>query len=204
MKKLNIFLAVITLTIFYGCSTSSRDNYIGYWSEDEKKFSKVLEIKKEGDKLYLKSLEFESPAIYNKEDKTLSAEFSNGLSSITLILNLLDDPEKMKMSIGNKSTSFSKISKEEALKHQAEYEAYYNPDFFIGEWKSETDSGSPLKIIKEDNNYYYVGGLLGKYKMSYNTKTNELKTNIGFSTLTIYRSGEKEITAYGKVYKKVK
>lgn len=189
----------------FSCSQSKENKYIGYWVEDEKEHSEVLEIQKAGDKLYLKSKDLESPATFNKEDNTLSAQISNGIASVTIIMNVLDDADKMKMSIGTQGANLTKISKEEAEKRNKEYEAYYDPNFFVGEWKSDIATESPINIIKEGNEYYFVSGFLGKKRLSYNSKKHVMTAQVGFSTVSIRRSGEQEITAYGnKKYKKSK
>jgi len=199
-KILTFLFALATICIFNSCSQSREDKYIGYWIEDEKEHSEVLEIKKEGDKLYLNSKDIEAPATYNKDDNTLSAQLSNGLASVTILMNLMEDADKMKMSIGSKGANFSRVSKE---KYKKAYETYYDPEFFVGEWKSDVEKEGPLKIIKEDNTYYYVSDFLGKKKLSYDSKKHLLTGNIGFSSITFKRSGDKEITYSNRTYKRI-
>ncbi|WP_293953273.1 MULTISPECIES: hypothetical protein [unclassified Sphingobacterium] len=115
IKTLTFLFAAVALYFFNSCSQSREDKYIGYWIEDEKEHSEVLEIKKKGDKLYLNSKDIEVPATYNKEDNTLSAQLTNGLASVTILMNLMEDADKMKMSIGSKGTNFSRVSKEKAV-----------------------------------------------------------------------------------------
>ncbi|WP_313491673.1 hypothetical protein [Sphingobacterium multivorum] len=201
---LSSILFVLTLSLLNSCSQSKEDKYIGYWIEDGKEHSEVLEIKKEGDKLYLNSKDLDAPATYNKEDKTLSSQITNGLASVNILMNLLEDADKMKMSIGNKSADFSKVSKDKVEEYKKAYEAYYNPDFFVGEWKSDVEQEKPLKLIKEANSYFYVSDFLGKKKLIYDSKKHLLIGNIGLTTITIKRTGDKEITYYGKTYKKIK
>ncbi|WP_367210162.1 hypothetical protein [Sphingobacterium sp. R2] len=55
IKTLTFLFAAVALYFFNSCSQSREDKYIGYWIEDEKEHSEVLEIKKKGDKLYLNS-----------------------------------------------------------------------------------------------------------------------------------------------------
>lgn len=206
MKKnisLKILSAAAVLSFFNSCSQSREDKYIGFWIEDGKEHSELLEIKKEGDKLYLNSKDIEAPATYNKEDKTLKTQITNGVASVDILMNLLDDPDKMKMSIGNKGADFSRVSKEKAEEYKKAYDAYYDPAFFEGEWKSEVEQEKPLKIIKEGDAYFYIDGFLGKRKLAYDNKKHLLIGNIGMTTITIQRSGEKEITAYGKKYQKI-
>lgn len=206
--KTNRVLAILfaaALSFFYSCTQSKENKYIGYWIEDGKEHSEVLEIKKEGDKLYLNSKDIDAPATYNKDEKTLSAQLTNGLASVTILMNLLEDTDKMKMSIGNKGADFSRVSKEKAEEYKKAYDAYYNPDFFVGEWKSDVEQEVPLKIVKEGDSYFYVSGFLGKKKLTYDSKKHMLIGNMGISTITVRRSGESEITAYGnRKYKKIK
>lgn len=199
-----ILLLTMIVFLLTSCSQSKEDQYIGYWIEDGKEHSELLEIKREGEKLYVKSTDLESPGTYNKEDKTLSAQLSNGLGAITLLMNIADDPKKMKMSINNETATFSKVTKEEAEKYKKETEAYYNPNFFVGEWKSDVEQEKPLKLIKEGDSFYYVSDFLGKQKLIYDRKKHHLIGNIGITSITIKRSGDSEITAYGKKYKKIK
>ncbi|WP_286779315.1 MULTISPECIES: hypothetical protein [Sphingobacterium] len=202
-KILKILSAVAVLFFLNSCSQSRDDKYIGYWIEDGKEHSEVLEIKKEGDKLYLNSKDLEAPATYNKEDKTLKTQITNGVASVDILMNLLDNPDKMKMSIANKGAEFSRVSKEKAEEYKKAYDDYYNPEFFVGEWKSDVKQEKPLKIIKEGDSYFYIDGFLGKRKLAYDNKKHLLIGNIGITTITIHRSGENEITAYGKKYQKV-
>ena len=165
----------------------------------------MLEIKKEGDTLYLNSKDIDVPATYNRDEKTLSAQITNGLASVTILMNLLEDTDKMKMSIGNKGADFSKVSKEKAEEYKKAYDAYYDPDFFVGEWKSDVEQEVPLKIVKEGDSYFYVSGFLGKKKLTYDSKKHLLIGSMGISTITVRRSGEQEITAYGNgKYRKIK
>ncbi|WP_312905870.1 MULTISPECIES: hypothetical protein [Sphingobacterium] len=200
-----LIILFVALSFFYSCSQSREDKYIGYWIEDGKQHSEVLEIKKEGDKLYLNSKDIDAPATYNKDEKTLSAQITNGSASVTLLMNLLEDSDKMKMSIGNQGAAFSRVSKEKAEEYKKANDAYYDPDFFIGEWKSDVEQEVPLKIVKEGDSYYYVSGFLGKKKLAYDSKKHLLIGSMGISTITVRRSGENEIIAYGdKKYKKIK
>ncbi|MEI2273580.1 hypothetical protein OHD16_15635 [Sphingobacterium sp. ML3W] len=73
------------------------------------------------------------------------------------------------MSINNESANFSKITEEEAEKYKLETKAYYDPDFFVGEWKSDVATESPLKIIKEGEKYYYLSEFLEKKQLSYDS-----------------------------------
>ncbi|WP_333889361.1 hypothetical protein [Sphingobacterium siyangense] len=204
-NRILTILFVPVLSFFYSCSQSREDKYIGYWIEDGKEHSEVLEIKKEGDKLYLNSKDIDAPATYNKDEKTLSAQITNGLASITILMNLLEDTDKMKMSIGNKGADFSKVSKEKAEEYKKAYDAYYDPDFFVGEWKSDVEQEVPLKIVKEGESYFYVSGFLGKKKLTYDSKKHLLIGSMGIATITVRRSGENEIIAYGdKKYTKLK
>ena len=203
--NLKIVLFAITLCLFSACSQSMEDKYIGYWVEDDKEHSEVLEIQKAGDKLYLKSKDLETPATFNKEDNTLSAQISNGIASLTILMNVLDDSDEMKMSIGTKGANLTKITKAEAEKRNKAYEEYYNPDFFVGEWKNDVATESPINIVKEGDEYYFASGFLGKKRLSYNSKKHVMTVQVGFSTVSIRRSGDQEITAYGnKKYKKLK
>lgn len=205
--KSNIFsiiLFVIAVCLLNSCSQSKEDKYIGYWIEDGKEHSEVLEIKKEGDKLYLNSKDIDAPATYNKDEKTLSAQITNGSVSVTLLMNLLEDADKMKMSIENKGATFARVSKAKAEEYKKAYDAYYDPDFFIGEWKSDVEQEVPLKIIKEENTFYYVSDFLGKKKLSYDSKKHILIGNIGFSSIIFRRSGDKEITYSNRKYRKIK
>lgn len=90
---LSSILFVLTLSLMNSCSQSKEDKYIGYWIEDGKEHSELLEIKKEGDKLYLNSKDLDAPATYNKEDKTLSSQITNGLASVNILMNLLEDAD---------------------------------------------------------------------------------------------------------------
>ncbi len=184
-KTLKIVIAALVLYIFNSCSQSKGDQYIGFWIEDGKEHSEVLEIKKEGDKLYLNSKDIEAPATYNKEDKTLKTQITNGVASVDILMNLLDDPDKMKMSIANKGAEFSRVSKEKAEEYRKAYELYYDPEFFVGEWKSEVEKEKPLKIIKEGDSYFYIDGFLGKRKLAYDNKKHLLIGNIGMTTIHI-------------------
>ncbi|MEI2273581.1 hypothetical protein OHD16_15640 [Sphingobacterium sp. ML3W] len=77
MKKKNTIATLVVLSfiiLLFSCSHSKEDQYLGYWKEDGKDHSEILEIQKEGEKLYVKSLDLESPAAYNKDDKTLSTQ----------------------------------------------------------------------------------------------------------------------------------
>ncbi len=206
MKTNRILIILLAaLSFFYSCSQSREDKYIGYWIEDGKEHSEVLEIKKEGDKLYLNSKDIDAPATYNKDEKTLSAQITNGTASVTLLMNLLEDADKMKMSIGNQGAAFSRVSKEKAEEYKKANDAYYDPDFFIGEWKSDVEQEVPLKIVKEGDSYFYVSGFLGKKKLTYDSKKHLLIGSMGITTITVRRSGEQEITAYGnKKYRRIK
>ncbi|WP_367210161.1 hypothetical protein [Sphingobacterium sp. R2] len=117
-------------------------------------------------------------------------------------MNLMEDADKMKMSIGSKGTNFSRVSKEKAVEYKKAYEAYYDPKFFVGEWKSDVEKEASLKIIKEENSYYYVSDFLGKKKLSYDSKKHLLTGNIGFSSITFRRSIDKEITYSNRTYRK--
>ncbi|HBI88869.1 MULTISPECIES: hypothetical protein [Sphingobacterium] len=203
-RILTIFFLATTLLLFNFCSQSREDKYIGYWIEDGKEHSEILEIKKEGDKLYLNSKDIDAPATYNKNEKTLSAQITNGFASVTILMNLLEDTDKMKMSIGNKGADFSRASKEKAEEYKKALDTYYDPDFFVGEWRSEIEQEKPLKLIKEGNSYCYISDFLGKKKLTYDSKKHLLIGNIGITTITIWRSGDQEITAYGKKYRKIK
>lgn len=203
-NRILTILFAVALSFFYSCSQSREDKYIGYWIEDGKEHSEVLEIKKEGDKLYLNSKDIDAPATYNKDEKTLSAQITNGSASVTLLMNLLEDADKMKMSIGNQGADFSKVSKEKAEEYKKANDAYYDPDFFIGEWKSDVEQEVPLKIVKEGDSYFYVSGFLGKKKLAYDRKKHLLIGSMGIATITVRRSGENEIIAYGdKKYTKL-
>ena len=208
MKKISISQSIAFLLfscLTFSCSPSKEDKYIGYWAEDDNKYSKVLEVQKVGDKLYLKSKHLEAPATFNKEDNTLNAHVANGIASVTILLNVLEDANKMKMSIGTKGTNFTKITKEEAEKRNKEYEEYYNPDFFVGEWKSDVKTESPINILKEGKEYYFVSGYLGKKLLNYNSIRHVMTAQVGFTTISIRRTGDQEITAYGdRTYKRVK
>ncbi|QIH35953.1 hypothetical protein [Sphingobacterium sp. DR205] len=203
-RILTILFSAATLLVFNFCSYSKEDKYIGFWIEDGKEHSEVLEIKKEGNKLYLNSKDIEAPATYDKKEKTLSAQLTNGLASVNILMNLLEDTDKMKMSIGNKSADFSRISKEKAQEYKKAYDAYYDPDFFVGEWKSEVEQEKPLKITKEEETYFYVSDFLGKQRLVYDDKKHYMTGQIGLTSLFIKRSGDQEITAYGKKYQKIK
>ncbi len=208
MKKISLcrFVSAILLSfLLFSCSRLKEDKYIGYWAEDGKEHVEILEIQKVGDKLYLKSKDLEAPATFNKEDNTLHAQVSNGIASVTFVMNVLEDANKMKMSIGAKSADFTKITKTEAEKRKKEYEEYFNPDFFVGEWKSDVKTESPITIIKEDKKYYFISGYLGKKLLSYNSTKHVMTAQVGFTTVSIRRTGDQEITAYGnRTYKRVK
>ncbi|WP_341830997.1 hypothetical protein AACH28_16290 [Sphingobacterium thalpophilum] len=208
MKKISLYRfvsALLLCCLLFSCSQSKEDKYVGYWVEDGKEHAEILEIQKVGDKLYLKSKDLEAPATYNKEDNTLNAHVSNGIASVTFVMNVLEDSNKMKMSIGTKGADFTKISKTEAEKRNKEYEEYFNPDFFVGEWKSDVKTESPITIIKEGNEYYFVSGYLGKKFLSYNSIKHVMSAQVGFTTISIRRTGDQEITAYGdRTYKRVK
>lgn len=208
MKKISIyrFVSILLLSgLLISCSQSKEDKYIGYWAEDGKEHVEILEIQKVEDKLYLKSKDLEAPATYNKEDNTLNAQVSNGIASVTFVMNVLEDENKMKMSIGTKGADFTKITKAEAEKRKKAYEEYFNPDFFVGEWKSDVKTESPITIIKEGNKYYFVSGYLGKKLLSYNSIKHVMTAQVAFSTVSIRRTGDQEITAYGnRTYKRVK
>lgn len=203
-KILSSAVLLITLFLFYSCSPKKEDKFIGYWIEDGKEHSEVLEIKKEGDKLYLNSKDLDVPATYNKDDNTLSAQITNGLASANILMNIVEDPDKMKMSIGSKAANFSKVSKEKAAEYKQANDTYYDPNFFVGEWKSEVEQEKPLKIIKEEGAYFYVSDFLGKQRLVYDDKKHMMTGQMGPTTLIIKRSGDQEITAYGKKYKKIK
>ncbi|MEN5196980.1 hypothetical protein [Sphingobacterium faecium] len=203
-NKILTILFAAPICFLNSCSQFRVEKYIGYWIEDGKKHSEVLEIKKEGDKLYLNSKDIDAPATYNKDDRMLSTQITNGLASVTILMNLLEDPDKMKMSIGNKSADFLRISKEKAEEYKKAYDAYYDPDFSVGEWKSDLEQEKPLKLVKEENSYFYVSDFLGKKKLTYVSKKHLFIEKIGLTSITIRRSGDQEITAYGKEYRKIK
>lgn len=202
------FKTIITGSIIWllsSCSQPTGDNYIGYWVEKDKKLTEAVEIRKDGQKLYLIAENIEVPASYNKEDKTLKAEISNGLATVAIVMNLQEETGMLKVSMGNKSEEMTRISKEEAEQLKTYIASYYNPDFFVGGWKSDVAQEDPFNIIKEGDTYYYVGSFLGKKAMKYDEKNHNFKYQIGFTTLTLRRSGDNEITGNGnRVYRKVK
>lgn len=73
------------------------------------------------------------------------------------------------------------------------------------DWKSDVKTESPITIIKEGNKDYFVSGYLGKKLLSYNSIKHVMTAQVAFSTISIRRTGDQEITAYGnRTYKRVK
>lgn len=205
VERRKVFVkSVFTMLVLFmaSCGDSTKDKYIGYWFEDNKEYSEPIQIVKEGEKLYLRSVDIEAPITYNKEDKTLQFEFTNNLVSIPGTLNLKDDQDKMKMNFGKNTAEFSRVPEGEAKKRIQENKEFYDPSFFIGRWQSSDGGAHQFSITKSGDSFTYEGE--SKMPMKYDSKTRSLGFESIWRKINISRVNKEELILNGKKkYKKI-
>ncbi|WP_130854986.1 hypothetical protein [Olivibacter jilunii] len=153
----SIFKLLIAMLVFSACSSGKDpEKYMGYWVEGNSDLTIPTEIKKQAGKLFIiadnDGEKIEMPATFDEDGKSLNAKHLTPAGSLDMQVVYLEDSKRLKITMANSSTEFTKISETEAKERTKKVEAFYDPDFLIGKWINlKATDLDPIEIRKDGN-----------------------------------------------------
>lgn len=171
----SIFKLLITMLVFSACSSrKDPEKYMGYWVEGNNDLTIPTEIKEQAGKLYIvadnEGEKIEMPASFDEDGKSLNAKHLTPAGSLDVQAVYLNESKRLKITMANSSTEFTKISEAEAKERAKKVEAFYDPDFLISKWINLKATDSDPIEIRKDGDKYFLQTALNNTEIKYDKR----------------------------------